>query len=306
MFPGQGSQYIGMAKDFYEEFHIARDTFNVVENSTKINIKDIIFKNKSELLNITQYTQLAIFCASMSIFNVLKNAVYQNKNFSITYSLGHSLGEYSALTASNVITLEDCSKLLKLRGELMQNAYKENMSGMAAIIGLDCSKVDEIISINNLDIEVANDNSPQQVVVSGTKADLLKAEPIIVDNGAKKYVYLNVSAAFHSKIMKNAQEKLKLYLDKLNFRVPSNSVISNYSAKDTKDPKVLFKNLTNQMSNKVKWVDSIKCLAILKETNIIEIGPGKVLSNLVKRISNNFTVTNISSIVDFDNFINKL
>ena len=220
VFPGQGSQFVGMAKDFHDEFVIAKETFEIIENSVKINLRDIIFHNKSELLNITKYTQLAIFSSSMCIFNVLKNEIDIDK-LSINYSLGHSLGEYSALTASKVISIEDCSILLKIRGELMQNAFKENMSGMVAIIGLDCTKVEKIITDNKLKVEIANDNSPLQVVISGTKEDLLDAEYVIMKNGAKKFIYLNVSSAFHSRLMKNAENKMKLFLNKINFQVPS-------------------------------------------------------------------------------------
>ena len=303
VFPGQGSQFVGMAKDFYEEFAVVRETFDIVESCSKIKVKDVIFKNKSGLIDITQYTQLAIFCSSISIFNVLKSVIDNNK-LSIAYVLGHSLGEYSALVASKVITTENCSSLLKIRGELMQNAYRKNMSGMAAIIGLDCLKVEKIISNNKLNVEIANDNSPLQVVISGIKEDLTTAELIIMNNGAKKFIYLNVSAAFHSKIMKTAEEKMQLFLNQISFNNPSNSIISNFSAKDSIDPKVIFYNLSKQMSNKVRWVESIKCLENLNETKIIEIGPGNILSGLIKRISNKFTVTNINSIKDLDKFAN--
>ena len=301
VFPGQGSQYVGMTKDFHDEFAIARETFDLIENATKINIRDIIFKNESDLLNVTQYTQIAIFSSSMTIFNVLKKEIYNDKLF-INYSLGHSLGEYTALVASKAITVEDCSKLLKIRGELMQYSYKENMSGMAAILGLDCLKVENIISNNNLNVEVANDNSPLQVVISGVKEDLTYAESIIMNNGAKKFLYLNVSAAFHSKIMKKAEKKMKKFLSKVDFKDPSYPVISNFSAKDSKKSRVLFDNLSKQMSNKVRWVESIKCLDNLNETKIIEIGPGKVLSGLIKKISNNFIVNNVNCIKDLEYF----
>ena len=216
-----------MSKDFYDEFAIARETFEKIENSVKIDLRDIIFTNKSELLNITKYSQLAIYSSSMCIFNVLQNEIDIGKLF-IKYSLGHSLGEYSALTVSNVISVEDCSKLLKKRGELMQNAFKENMSGMVAIIGLDCAKVEKIISDNRLKVEVANDNSPLQVVISGTKKDFLEAEYVIMKNGAKKFIYLNVSSAFHSRLMKKAEEKMKLLLNKVNFQNSSYYIISNF------------------------------------------------------------------------------
>ena len=301
VFPGQGSQFVGMTKDFHDEYALARETFGLIEDTTKINIRDIIFNNKSGLLDITQFTQLAIFSSSISIFKVLKKEIY-NDELPFNYSLGHSLGEYSALVASNVVTVEDCSKLLKIRGELMQYSYKENMSGMAAILGLDCLKVESIISDNNLKVEVANDNSPLQVVISGVKEDLTYAESIIMNNGAKKFLYLNVSAAFHSKIMKKAEKKMKKFLSKVDFKDPSYPVISNFSAKDSKKSRVLFDNLSKQMSNKVRWVESIKCLDNLNETKIIEIGPGKVLSGLIKKISNNFIVNNINCIKDLEYF----
>ena len=305
VFPGQGSQFIGMAKDFHDEFLVAKETFEIIENSVNINLRDIIFHNKSELLNITKYTQLAIFSSSMSIFNVLKNEIDINK-LSINYSLGHSLGEYSALTASKVISIEDCSILLKIRGELMQNAFKENMSGMVAIIGLDCIKIEKIIKDNELKVEVANDNTPSQVVISGTKEDLLKAKNIIIKNGAKKFIYLNVSSAFHSRLMINAEEKMKLLLDKVNFHNSTYYIISNFSAKETIDSKIIYHNLTKQMSNKVRWLESIKCLEKLNESKIIEIGPGNVLSGLIRRISNKFTLYNINSVKDLYNFVNEV
>ena len=305
VFPGQGSQFVGMAKDFHDEFTIARNTFETIENSVNINLRDIIFNNRSELLNITKYTQLAIFSSSMSIFNVLKKEINIDK-LVINCSLGHSLGEYTALTASKVISIEDCSMLLKIRGELMQNAFEENLSGMVAILGLDCSKVEKIITDNKIKVEVANDNSPLQVVISGIKKDLINAEKFFMMNGAKKFVFLNVSSAFHSKLMKNAEKKMLSYLSTVNFYDPTNWIISNYSAKETKNSKIIFENLSKQMSNKVRWVESIKCLDNLNVNKIIEIGPGNVLSGLIKRISNNFTLFNINSIEDLYNFADEV
>ena len=145
-----------------------------------------------------------------------------------------------------------------------------------------------------------------QVVISGTKEDLLDAEYIFKKNGAKKFIHLNVSSAFHSRLMKNAENKMKLLLNKISFQDPSYCFISNFSAKETNDSKIIFNNLTKQMSNKVRWVESIKCLENLNENKIIEIGPGKVLSGLIRRISNNFTLFNINSIEDLYNFANEV
>ena len=301
VFPGQGSQYVGMAKDFYENFESARDIFNIVEDQTSIKIKDIIFNDTNSQLNITQYTQLAIFCSSLAIFKVMEEEIDLTKAM-VTTMLGHSLGEYTALTAAGLISTEDCSSLLKVRGELMQNAYEPNKSGMVAIIGLSCDSVDNIINDNNLNVEVANDNSFNQIVVSGTIKDLQLSENFFFNNGAKRYVFLNVSAAFHSKLMINAENQMKKHIDKCVFKDSNISIISNFSGDIAKDNKILINNLSNQMSNRVRWVESIKLLDKYKKHKVIEIGPGKVLSGLIKRISNNFEMLNIENISDLEKF----
>ena len=305
VFPGQGSQFVGMGRDFYQEFQEVKDIFSLVEDTTEIKIKDIIFNNFNNLIDITQFTQLAIFTTSISIYNVLIKEA-SKKKLDIKTILGHSLGEYTALVASNVISLKTCSKLLKLRGELMQNAYKENLSGMCAIIGKNCEDIENIILDNNLSINVANDNSPLQVVVSGTKENLFKAEPIFINNGVKKYIHLNVSAAFHSPLMIDAEEKMKNQLNLLDFKNPLYDIVSNYSGQKSNDISVIYANLTNQISNKVKWVDSIKCLESEDKNDYIEIGPGKILSGLIKRISKKSKITNINSVDDLNKYINEL
>ena len=304
IFPGQGSQYVGMSRDFYDNFDTARKTFQFVEDISNIKIKNIVFENNSGLLDVTQFTQLAIFTASISIFKVLKNEVNLN-NLNINFMLGHSLGEYCALVASDIISLEDCIKLLKLRGEIMHNAYLPNHSGMAAIIGIDSNLVQKIISENNLLIEIANDNSPIQVVISGIKDSLIKSEKIFINSGAKRFILLNVSAAFHSNIMKKAENEFKIFFQKIIFQKPANYIISNYSAKSSNDQYIIKDNLIKQMSNRVRWVESINHLVKFKEKNIIEIGPGRVLSGLIKRISNNFTFYNIEKVLDLKKIINE-
>ena len=301
VFPGQGSQFIGMSKDFYDNFTSAREVFYKVENITDINVKDIIFENRDNLLDITEYTQLSIFTASMAIFEVFKELFVKTDLFSnINYVLGHSLGEYSALVASNAISLEDCSELLKFRGKLMQNAYPENQSGMAAVLGLNCKDIELIIRNFSLKIDIANDNAPEQVVISGIVKDINKAEEILIQNGVKKIIYLKVSSAFHSRIMKTAEEKMKHKLLNINLANSIYPIVCNYSSIATKDKNVIFDNLSKQMSNKVKWTDSIKLLENFNETKIIEIGPGKILTGLIKRISPNFTLYNFNNIKDIE------
>ena len=299
VFPGQGSQFLGMSKDFYENFNSARKIFQKVENSTNINIKEIIFENRDNLLDITKYTQLCVFSASMAIFEVFKELFGKKDLFlDINYVLGHSLGEYSALVVSSAISLEDCSKLLKIRGELMQDAYPENQSGMAAVLGLNCKDIELIIKDFSLNIEVANDNTPEQVVISGIIEDINKAKEILILNGAKKFVNLNVSAAFHSRIMKKAEEKMKKSLSQVNFTDPLYPIISNYSATASKDKLIIIDNLSKQMSNRVNWVNSIKLLERENENIIIEIGPGKILTQIIRKISKNFNHFNVNEVND--------
>ena len=305
VFPGQGSQYINMSKDFYDNFIISRDIFNLVSEISKIDIKHIIFNNPDDFLNQTKYTQLSIFCASMAIFKALESQIGIDR-LKVTHMLGHSLGEYTSLTAAKILSIEDCIALLKLRGELMQNAYKLNESGMAALLGLDCSLVEDIIEKNNLNVEVANDNSPSQVVISGIKEELIKSEDIFKDFGAKRFVMLNVSSAFHSTLMEDPQKNLNLFIKDINFKNSKVSIISNFNGKISNNPEILAKNLTKQMSNRVRWVESIKSLEVTEQVKVIEIGPGKVLSGLIKRISNKFNILNVDNILDMEKLINEL
>ena len=304
VFPGQGSQFIEMSKDFYDNFNKAKEVFELISDITNIDVKNIIFDNPSNLLNQTQYTQLSIFCASISIFKVLTQEV-DIKKLNIRCMMGHSLGEYSALTATEILSIQDCSRLLKKRGELMQNAYESNQSGMAAIIGLNCQKVENIIKKNNLNIEVANDNSPLQIVISGIKVELLNSEKFFKEGGAKKFILLNVSAAFHSFLMIEAQNKMQKFILNTNFKNSTIPIISNYTAKISNNNETIIESLCKQMSNRVRWLESINALVDIKETNIIEIGPGKVLTGLIKRINNNFNIINIEKISDIEKIKNE-
>ena len=299
VFPGQGSQKSGMTKDFYQNFPIARATMEEIEDSVSIDLKKIIFENTDDLLNVTKYTQICIFASSLVIFKTLLSETNLNLT-SINSMLGHSLGEYSALAACKKLKIDECSKILKKRGELMNDAIEEFTTGMAALIGFDCDKVEKLISQKNLDIEVANDNSPIQVVISGTNLNLDRSKIIFQQEGLKKFIKLNVSSAFHSKYMSNAEEILKFEIDSLNFENNNINIISNYSAICSSNNKEIIDSLKNQMSNKVRWKESIVELEKTGEKNIIEIGPGKVLSGLIKRISNQFNITSINSINDLN------
>jgi len=301
LFPGQGSQYIGMSEDFYNNFLNSKLVFEEVEDSTSIDVKKIIFEDPLNQLNLTNYSQLCIFTASYSIFRVIETE-FDLKNMNVNTMLGHSLGEYSALASSNIITLSDCSKLLKLRGDLMYRAIKPYESGMVALIGLDCISVQNIIDKENLDVQIANDNSPIQVVISGMINNIDKSRDIFLKNGVKKFVKLNVSAAFHSNLMLETQNIMRKYIDETIFSDSNISIISNFSSKISNNSDTIKCSLVNQMANKVRWKESINELEINNEKNLIEIGPGKVLSGLVKRITSSFDITSIDQLKDLELF----
>ena len=297
VFPGQGSQTVGMVKDLYDNFNTAKLIFEEIEDYTKIDLKSIIFENVDDKLNLTQFTQISIFTASYTIFKVF----YSETNLdtaNINVMLGHSLGEYTALACCDRISLKDCSLILKKRGELMNNAVTPNETGMAALIGKDSVSIQNIIDNYSLSLEIANDNSNIQIVISGNINEIKKSEKIFLNNGIKKFVILNVSAAFHSKYMLKAQEELSNNIKNLTFKDSKIKLISNYDANLYGDNKFIKINLQNQMANRVKWTQSIKKLEEIGENKIIEIGPNKILSGLIKRISNKFDILSISNISD--------
>jgi len=297
VFPGQGSQYTGMSKDFYDNFNIAKVTFQEIEEFTEMNLRKIIFDNKYNELDITKYTQISIFTSSVIIFKTLQNELDLNSS-SIDVMMGHSLGEYSALACSDKLSLQDACLVLKKRGQLMNDAVPQNKSGMAALIGKDSNYVQKIIKDNNINLEVANDNSPKQVVISGDISEIKNNKELFLKNNIIKYVILNVSAAFHSKLMLHAQEELSEIINQVNFNSNKINIISNYNAEVSNNSLSIKKSLQKQMANKVNWTNSVIKLLEIGQKNIIEIGPGKVLSGLIKRISNNFDIKSIDKISD--------
>ena len=297
VFPGQGSQNVGMGKDFNDNFEIAKLAYEEIEDHSQINLRKIIFENEGKKLDLTQFTQICIFATSYVIFKTYLSETDLNLN-NINIMMGHSLGEYTALACSNKISLKECSTILKIRGELMNNAVIDVDTGMAALIGKDSNYIQKIINDNNLDIEIANDNSLFQIVISGEKKELNKSKDLFLNMGIKKFVVLNVSAAFHSRFMNHAQEKLSEPINLLNFVENRISIISNYDANIYNDIVSIKKNLQLQMANRVRWTESIKKLEEIGEKDILEFGPGKVLGGLINRISKNFYIKSINTIED--------
>ncbi len=297
VFPGQGSQSVGMAEDFYNDFKLSKQIFEEIEDYTKIDIRNIVFNNEKKQLDLTRYTQICIFAVSYVIFKILQNEKGLRNN-DLNIMMGHSLGEYTALACSNKLNLKDCCLILKKRGELMQDAIPPNETGMAALIGKNYNDVKKIIDENSLNLEIANDNSNIQIVISGSINEINNSEKFFLNNNIKKFVKLNVSAAFHSKYMFEAQEKLSIEIEKLDFVKNHIKIISNYDAGIYDDNLSIKRNLKKQMANTVNWTNSIKKLEEIGEKKIIEIGPSKVISGLIKRISNNFDIVSINETSD--------
>ena len=301
LFPGQGSQSVGMAKDLYNNFDYIKVLFEEAEDTLNLSIKKIIFEGPPDILNQTENTQPAIFLVSFAIFSVIKNET----SFDITkadYFAGHSLGEYSALACSNVINFRETIRLLKIRGNAMQNAVPKNEGGMVAVLGENIDKVQEIIQINknNFDCFLANDNSNGQVVISGKLNDLEKLT-IELKKFNIKNIKLPVSAPFHCMLMSPATNIMDKHLNEIKFSTPNNMIVSNVTAKPSSDPKEIKKLLIEQIEKPVRWRESIVNMINLGSDKFIEIGPGKVLSGLVKRIDRNVKLIPINNMEDLKN-----
>ena len=298
IFPGQGSQSVGMAKEFYDKFDIFKKTFHEADDILKFPISKLILEGPKETLNLTQNTQPAVFLVSFAIFKLLKEEFNIDLN-KANYFAGHSLGEYSALACSEALKFEDTLKLLKTRGQSMQNAVPSNTGGMMAILGSSIEKIDNILkdNINNYKCYIANDNSLNQIVVSGYNEDLNK---LAVDlNQLKiKNIKLQVSAPFHCKLMSKATLIMEREIKNLKISKPKNFLISNVSSNATNDIDTLRNLLIKQIESKVRWRESINFILSNKINTFVEIGPGKVLINLIKRIDKNIKICSINNVED--------
>ena len=295
IFPGQGSQLVGMGKEFYDKFNIVQDLFKEADEALGISISKIILEGPKEDLNLTTNTQPAIFLISYSIFQVLKKEFDINL-FNAKYFAGHSLGEYSAIACAGYLDFKDTIKILKIRGDAMQNSVPKGEGGMLAVLGSTIEKIENILESNkkDLDVQIANDNSEGQIVVSGKNDNLDKLINILKDNKIKN-IKLPVSAPFHCRLMKKATEKMRLELEKLNFKKGSNTLISNVTADEISNSNELKELLTKQIENRVRWRESVVKMINNGVNQFVEIGPGKVLSGLIKRINKDVKVNSINN-----------
>ena len=295
IFPGQGSQTVGMGKEFYNKFDLVKNLFKEADEVLNLPLSKIILEGPSEKLNLTVNTQPAIYLISYAIYNLLK------KEFNINlekaeYFAGHSLGEYSALSSAGFLNFPETIKLLRIRGDAMQNSVPEGKGGMIAVLGTTVETIEKILqeNQNNFFAEIANDNSVGQIVLSGLIEDLEKLTKVLKTNNIKN-IRLPVSAPFHCKLMNKASEIMKNEIEKVNFIDCNNKLISNVTANEILSKEELKKLLVDQIENRVRWRESVIYMINKGVNQFIEIGPGKVLSGLVKRINKDVKINTINS-----------
>ena len=295
IFPGQGSQLIGMGKDFHDKYTLVQDLFKEADDTLGFSLSSLILNGPKEDLDLTENTQPAIFLISYSIFKLIKEEFNINLN-KAKFFAGHSLGEYSALASAEVLSFSDSLKILKIRGKAMQNSVPKGVGGMVAVLGAEIEVIESFINENKAKYEcyIANDNSIGQIVLSGNIEDL---EKMMVDlkSANIKNIKLPVSAPFHCELMKKATLVMSEEITKLNFEEPKNTLISNVTGKEIMNSNELKNLLVKQIESRVRWRESVLLMIDKGINQFIEIGPGKVLSGLIKRIDRNVKVSAINT-----------
>lgn len=301
LFPGQGSQYIGMGKELINNFSDADHIMNDADEILGIDLRTLCFSGPEKKLNSTQNTQPAIFTISYIINYILKeNEIYPEM------AAGHSLGEYSALAAADVFSFKEGLELVRQRGLIMDRAVPEGKGAMAAIIGLENEKILLLCQQVKGVCEVANYNSPGQVVISGEKEAITNAGELAKESGAKKVVQLDVSGPFHSSLMNTAEKKLTNIINKIDFNKPEYPIVANVSADFVEDPSKIKELLIRQLSGSVRWVESINFMISKGVDTFIEVGPGRVLKGLMRRIDRSVKAYNVEDMKSLNKLLKKL
>ena len=301
IFPGQGSQMVGMGKEFYDKFELVKNMFGEADETLNYSISKLILEGPKEDLDLTVNTQPAIFLISYSIFNVITKEFNIDLN-KAKYFAGHSLGEYSALSCAGYLNFSETLKILRIRGDAMQNSVPKGEGGMVAVLGSTVELIEKILKDNKSKFvaQIANDNSDGQIVLSGKTQDLERLTEALKENSIKN-IKLPVSAPFHCSLMSKATEIMKEELNKISFSDSTNKLISNVTAETVEDTEDLKSLLIKQIENRVRWRESILNMINNDVDHFIEIGPGKVLSGLVKRINRDVKIDTINSQTDIEN-----
>jgi len=303
VFPGQGSQKIGMGKDLSDNFVEAREVFEEVNESLNFDLTKIMWGDNEKDLSLTSNAQPALMACGIAAFRVLSKLTGKKLPDLANFVCGHSLGEYTAMTVAEVFSLQECSKLLRLRGDAMQKAVPVGKGAMAAFIGTDIKTVEKILEkVQSYGIcDIANDNSDVQVVISGDLDAVEKAISLSKEYGIKRAIVLPVSAPFHCRLMQPAQSIMQEALDNLGFQKPLVPIVSNINAKSESDPIKLRENLINQVTGTVKWRETMLLANELGVQKITELGSGKVLTGIAKRMIENVNTLNIENSADLEN-----
>ncbi len=301
IFPGQGSQFVGMGEDLYQNFSEVKLLFEEVSDVLHYNIAKIIFENYQNKLNITQYTQPAIMTISMAVLKVLQARFGLKLDQQAKYLMGHSLGEYSALCAAESLNISETAKLLDIRGKEMQNACPDGKGTMLALLGATIEQAEKI-SLKIEGCQIANDNGGGQIVLSCLTESVEKIKQTASELKIKRAIPLQVSGPFHSSFMKPAADKMKQVLSKVKIQAPKLPIITNVSASRVHNPDEIKSGLVQQITDRVRWRESvIRCIKSGAQ-QFIEIGPGTVLTNLVKRIDRSAVTTSIGTIAQIKEY----
>lgn len=298
VFPGQGAQYVGMGKELYENNELARKEFDKLFSSLDFDLKTVMFEGPEEALKETKNTQPAIVSMSLILTKLL-----EEKGIKADFVAGHSVGEYAAFGAAGYLSIDEAVKLTSARGKFMNDVAVKVNGGMAAIIGLDSDKIVETLKNVEGIVEAVNFNEPKQTVIAGQKDAIERACVALKEAGARRAMPLAVSGPFHSSLMQDAGEKLKEEAEKYNFQMTDIKLVANTTAEVLQNVDEIKEEIYKQSFGPVRWVETIQKLKAEGVTQIYEIGPGKVLAGLIKKIDKEIQVKNIEKLEDFENIM---